>query len=82
MGEILARGLDDAQPSNVHILRVPWLEVTMEADDPELLWPGNRDGEPVPPGRRYACWKRRRGRGGEAAEEGSPGSELKHTPAP
>ncbi|GLI63384.1 hypothetical protein VaNZ11_006338, partial [Volvox africanus] len=50
VGEILTRGIDGAQPGNIHILRVPWIEVTLEAQDPHLTWPGNRDGEPVPPG--------------------------------
>ncbi|GLC61166.1 hypothetical protein PLESTB_001725400 [Pleodorina starrii] len=53
VGEILSRGLDDAQPANVHILRVPWIEVAVEDQDPDLTWPGNRDGEPVPPSRRF-----------------------------
>ncbi|GIL78102.1 hypothetical protein Vretifemale_7536 [Volvox reticuliferus] len=53
VGEILARGLDGAQPDNVRILRVPWIEVTLEAQDPDLTWPGNRDGEAVPPARKF-----------------------------
>ncbi|EFJ41899.1 hypothetical protein VOLCADRAFT_98148 [Volvox carteri f. nagariensis] len=53
VGEILARGLDAAQPSNVRILRVPWILLMVEDPDPDLMWPGNRDGEPVPPGRRF-----------------------------
>ncbi|GIM02629.1 hypothetical protein Vretimale_7415 [Volvox reticuliferus] len=56
VGEILARGLDGAQPDNVRILRVPWIEVTLEAQDPDLTWPGNRDGEAVPPARFF--WRR------------------------
>ncbi|PNH02642.1 hypothetical protein TSOC_011366, partial [Tetrabaena socialis] len=51
VGEILSRGLEEAQPANVRMLRVPWLEVLVEAADPATTWPGNRDGEPVPPGR-------------------------------
>ncbi|KXZ46219.1 hypothetical protein GPECTOR_46g288 [Gonium pectorale] len=50
VGEILARGLDEASPANVRMMRVPWLEVQLLADEP---WPGNRDGEPVPPSRRF-----------------------------
>jgi hypothetical protein len=53
VGEILTRGLDEAQPSTVHMLRVPWLEVTVEAPEPGFAWPGNRDGEPIAPGRRW-----------------------------
>ncbi|KAG2428763.1 hypothetical protein HXX76_011464 [Chlamydomonas incerta] len=53
MGQILTRGLDAAEPDNVHMLRVPWLELELLDDNPDTAWPGNRDGEPVPPGRKF-----------------------------
>ncbi|KAG2495532.1 hypothetical protein HYH03_006475 [Edaphochlamys debaryana] len=53
VGEILSQGLDDVRPSNVHMMRVPWVEVTVEDPDASLEWPGNRDGEPVPSGRKF-----------------------------
>ncbi len=53
VGAILSQGLEAAEPDNVHLMRVPWVEAEVVEADPNVVWPGNRDGEPVPSGRRY-----------------------------